>query len=59
MKGKYTTWIMLLLLLALLGLTAWMFWAIQKIEEQRKSGRQALAWSRPLGLDHQTTAPPA
>jgi cbb3-type cytochrome oxidase subunit 3 len=51
MKGKYTTWIMLLLLLALLGLTAWMFWAIQKIEGDHVPGRR-ISMTVPSGPDH-------
>lgn len=37
----YLTWIMTLLLAALLGLAGWMFWALGKVEDARQKGRPA------------------
>jgi hypothetical protein len=41
MPGKFSTWLLTLILLALVGLTVWMFWALQKLEGHEKPRKQS------------------
>ena len=42
MPGKFSTWLMTLLVLILLGLTIWIVWAVQKVEGVKKPGHSSL-----------------
>ncbi len=42
MSRKFATWIMTLLFLVLLGLTGWIIWAVNKVDEARKAGHSAV-----------------
>jgi hypothetical protein len=41
MKRKFSTWLMTLLFLVLIGLTIWIVWAVQKVERVKRPDHSA------------------
>ncbi len=44
MRGKYSKWMMLVLLVILFGLTAWMFLELERLEQKRNAPKHSPLW---------------